>query len=537
MTDNSENYGHDRVTSNSNSNNNNNDDDEHGISSSAKEDDAVPAMPLNTLSDLITNQALTYEQLAVVAMSRNANILRTQADLVDLRSNFSSILSHVGRNTSTGHGDVEYPDLLTLVQSYDWDGSLLRVASHPEEASRVGVEGRTALHLACDHDAPALVVQCILAANPLAALEVGTSNMNPLHITCSSQHASVHVVRVLLEGSDKAQITTMQDVDGDTCLHTACRCGAPIEVLDLLLRANPSVVNDRDFEGLTPLLRLWVRYFVTLGDDVINSVTGPADLVGDLREAWEKTTLLFRAAYHGNLNNSLEEFRILFAAAGVDCPRFVVKLATILHPEQLSQRNQAGETPLVVASKAPIYKEHDLSDEGYYIEDLIHGDLDDNVHSSLEQKTEPDAQHPSVVEILLDANMSVAQIKDTSGRLPLNIAICSEKSWNQGVKKLMTAHPDALMVQDSITGLYPFMLAALAVENDKKKVESNSYNSNEETKLLTIYELLRSKPEVIRWCLKLDDEDNIPSNTSSTQSTKSSEKSQLEAKSSIVQEK
>lgn len=530
MMNNSEEDENDRGSNNSNNN------DNHRSSSSAKVDDAVPVMPLNPLGDLITNHAFTYEQLAVVAISRNANILRTQADLGDLRSNFSSILSHVGRNATTAHGDGEHPDLLTLVQSYDWEGSLRRVASHPEEASRVGVEGRTALHLACDHDAPALVVQCILAANPSAALEVGTSNMNPLHITCSSQHASVHVVRVLLEGSDKAQITTMQDVDGDTCLHTACRCGAPIEVLDLLLRANPSVVNDRDFEGLTSLLRLWVRYFVTLGDDVINSVTGPADLVGDLREAWEKTTLLFRAAYHGNLNNSLDEFRILFAAAGVDCPRFVVKLATILHPEQLSQRNEAGETPLLVAVKAPIYKEHDLSDEGYYIEDLIHGDLDDNVQSSLEQKTEPDAQHPSVVEILLDANMSVAQTRDTSWRLPLNIAICSGKSWNQGVKKLMTAYPDALMVQDSITGLYPFMLAALSVEKDKKKVESNSYNSNEETKLLTIYELLRSKPEVIRWCLRLDD-DHIPSKiTSPTQSTKSSG-TQLVNKPNSVQKK
>ena len=126
------------------------------------------------------------------------------------------------------------------------------------EARAVGVQGRKPLHVACDHDAPAVVVHALLKAHPEGSTMVGTSNMNPLHITCSSQHASVHVVRVLLEGGHTLQ-TSMRDVDGDTPLHAACRCGAPIEVLDVLLRANPAAVNERDYEGLTPLLRLWVR--------------------------------------------------------------------------------------------------------------------------------------------------------------------------------------------------------------------------------------------------------------------------------------
>ena len=196
------------------------------------------------------------------------------------------------------------------------------------EAQAVGVHGRTALHVACDHDAPAVVVAALLQVLPKAAIMVGTSNMNPLHITCSSSHASIHVIRVLLgmdsddDGGDDEkqqqsqqqqhqqekpppglhefveQSLRMRDVDGDTPLHAACRCGAPIEVLELLLQAYPEAVMQRDYEGLTPLLRLWVRYVVILGDDALASIQGPADLTGPVLDAWQKTELLLKVAYH-----------------------------------------------------------------------------------------------------------------------------------------------------------------------------------------------------------------------------------------------
>lgn len=179
-------------------------------------------------------------------------------------------------------------DLLTLVQAYDWPATLQRIAMHPSEASTIGIQGRTPLHVACDQDAPALVIKALLAANKSAATKVGTSNMTPLHITCSSQHASVEVVQVLLDGVDECDVirfTGMKDVDGDTALHASCRCNSPIEVLEVLLMANPSTVHERDFEGLTPLLRLWVRYFVMLKID-LDAVTGIEAIDGELGEGW-----------------------------------------------------------------------------------------------------------------------------------------------------------------------------------------------------------------------------------------------------------
>jgi ankyrin repeat protein len=387
-----------------------------------------------------------------------------------------------------GDDDGVNPDsvLLGLVQSYDWAGTLARISAYPAECNAVGVQGRTPLHVACDHDAPAVVVEALLKAYPEASLMVGTSDMNPLHITCSSQHASVHVVRVLLEGGHDLQ-SNMRDVDGDTPLHAACRCGAPIEVLEVLLRANPSAVHPRDYEGLTPLLRLWVRYFVILGDDAIEGVKGPADLTGELGEAWKKTELLLRCAHLGSLETGTcaEDadrfvFRAVHAASAVDCPRPVVKIATIVHPNQMQEKDVYGMTPLLIAAQAPIFKVRDLSDEGYMLEDRIHGD--DNIHNETLNEDEQDSSQASVIDILVQADDLSACIADSQGRLPLHLAIASSKRWSEGVKAILEAYPDALSHKDVTTHLLPFLQAAVGPRADTG----------------TILELLRKDPSVVR---------------------------------------
>jgi ankyrin repeat protein len=399
-----------------------------------------------------------------------------------------------------GEDDAVSPDsvLLSLVQSYDWAGTLARITFFPDECKVVGVQGRTPLHVACDHDAPAIVVEALLKSYPEASLMVGTSNMNPLHITCSSQHASVHVVRVLLEGGNDLQ-SSMRDVDGDTPLHAACRCGAPIDVLKVLLEANPSAVNERDYEGLTPLLRLWVRYFVILGDDAIDGVKGPADLTGDLGEAWKKTELLLRCAHLGSLQPNSEEtnvpppyaFRAVHAASAVDCPRPVVKISTIVHPQNLAQKDENGMTPLLIAAQAPIFQVRDLSDDGYLLEDRIHGD---DIYNEAAHEEDQDCSQPSVIDILIEAGADAACIPDPNGKLPLHLAIASGKRWNEGVRALLEACPDALSHPDVETGLLPFLLAAVVERADCG----------------TILELLRKDPSLINCAVTSIHQKNHP---------------------------
>ena len=375
-------------------------------------------------------------------------------------------------------GDVnDEPDdsiLLGLVQTYEWASALERIARHPDECKAVGVQGRTPLHVACDHDAPAQVVAALLKAYPEASLMVGTSSMNPLHITCSSQHASVEVVQVLLQGGLATQ-TNMRDVDGDTPLHAACRCGAPIETIRVLLEANPSAVNERDHEGLTPLLRLWVRCFVMLGDNALDGIRGTEDLTGELRNTWSKTELLLRGAHLGSISGRVENaqhgnipshytFRPMHAVAAVDSPRPVIKMATVLYPKQLEEPDEMGMTPLLIAANAPIFKVRDLSDEGFMLEDRIYGDSDNESDDDMDDGERGDSGQPSVLDILVGANPRAARISCSlgplAGRLPLHVAIASSKPWNEGIKTILSAYPEAISSIDPESGLFPFLQAA-----------------------------------------------------------------------------
>lgn len=371
--------------------------------------------------------------------------------------------------------------LLSLVQSYDWQGTLARIRSFPEECRIAGVEARMPLHVACDHDAPAIVVQEILQTYPEASLMVGTSEMNPLHITCSSKNASVDVVRCLLKGGLASQ-SSMRDVDGDTPLHAACRCGAPIEVLDTLLMTNPAAVNEADYESLTPIFRLWIRVLVILGNDVIESVQGPDDLKGELGEIWKKTELLLRCAYFGSPEEN-PSFRAVHAASLLDCPRSVVKIATILYPEQLEEKDGLGRTPFIIAAQAPVFKVRDLSDAGYILEDQIHGNNQEDNTTSVNREEDQVSSQPSVIDILAQASVSTkaACIPDNDGRIPLHHAIDCGKTWSRGIKTILGACPESLSLPDVRTGLLPFLQAATVKEVDTG----------------TIYELLRKDPSLL----------------------------------------
>lgn len=373
--------------------------------------------------------------------------------------------------------------LQDLIESNDWVGTLSRIYSHPHEVSVRGPQDRRALHIACEQDAPAPIIQALLATFPQASSMVGTSRMNPLHITCSSSHASAEVVQILLENGSSLD-TNMQDVDGDTALHTACRCGAPLDVLTMLLRSNPNVVLLRDNESLTPLLRLWVRYYVILGSDVIDAVSAKEDITGDLVEGWEKTKILLRTAYHGAVDIQPDtEFLTVHAAAAIDCPRAALKIAIILHTEELEKADKDGKLPLHIAIAAPVYKVHDLSEDGYDM-NRIYDNYDDECQNNDDDDTD-EIDCPSVIDVLIEANPRPSRTPDAAGRLPLNLALAFGKSWKEGVRAILGAYPEALSLPDSQTGLYSFMLAA-----------------EKGASLCTIFELIKANPELVRGGIK-----------------------------------
>mmetsp|Transcript_3668 Transcript_3668/g.7739 ORF Transcript_3668/g.7739 Transcript_3668/m.7739 type:complete len:753 (+) Transcript_3668:130-2388(+) len=413
---------------------------------------------------------------------------------------------HLELDEADDDEDISEPNsLIGLLEDHQWVPAFHRMASHPEETTSIGIQGRTPLHVACDHDAPAWLVQAILAAWPEAAERVGTSYMNPLHITCSSTHASNEIVEVLLQGCrNPLRITGARDVDGDTALHAACRCAAPMSVLLTLLRCNPITVLWRDYEGLNPIMRLWVRYFVICGEQVINGISQPSDLTTELQEAWRKSVLLlqFMVIMHGresgDLNSHQRPFRVAHAVSSVDCPRCVVLIATVLFPQDLLTRDEHGRLPIHIAASAPVYAVHDLRGEGYTFEDAIHDDIDHEMvhqeghsydnqwYEKLKQKNS-DYREPSVIDILLAKCPAAASQRDFQGQLPLHTAVMRGKTLDEGVSGLVQAYPDALTMPDKNTNLYPFMLAA-----------SVGRGRGDCT---TIFELLRGAPDLVNMAL------------------------------------
>ena len=98
-----------------------------------------------------------------------------------------------------------------------------------------------------------------------------------------------------------------------------------------------------------------------------------------------------------------------------------------------------------------------------------------------------------------------------NGQLPLHLALTSGKEWEEGVRALVRLHPDGVRKKDPLTGLYPFMLAAISYNSciDLKHSKNascggtvcnmpRSQHAREDCEwVFTIYSLLREYPEVL----------------------------------------
>ena len=61
---------------------------------------------------------------------------------------------------------------------------------------------------------------------------------------------------------------------------------------------------------------------------------------------------------------------------------------------------------------------------------------------------------------------SAAGKLDMLGRLPLHHAVVSRRQYDNAIKAIIKAAPQALEIKDGITHLYPFMMAAVGKDSD-----------------------------------------------------------------------
>jgi ankyrin repeat protein len=121
-----------------------------------------------------------------------------------------------------------------------------------------------------------------------------------------------------------------------------------------------------------------------------------------------------------------------------DCPLVLLELAVLMQLHELEVRNPDGNLPLHLAVA------HSRFDAG---------DSDDN------EDSDDESMRTTQIRILLNHYPIAASLRDSRGRLPLHVAVCSGQPWTS-LKALIQAYPAAVSERDE-RGLYPFQVAAV----------------------------------------------------------------------------
>mmetsp|Transcript_26141 Transcript_26141/g.56625 ORF Transcript_26141/g.56625 Transcript_26141/m.56625 type:complete len:668 (+) Transcript_26141:226-2229(+) len=199
--------------------------------------------------------------------------------------------------------------------------------------------------------------------------------------------------------------------------------------------------------------------------------TNPHDITTQLGPLWEKTVLLLKAAYYGSINErparGAEDggWRLVHAAVAFCCPTPLIHLLVRLSPRQVIERDERGRTPLIMACSSSFLNQMRANNR----------DVDA-------------CKCVDLVKLIIQTNDSSCRIVDSNCRLPLHVAIQAGHQWHTILQTIFAAEPRALLARDPSTGLYPFMLAAIA---------NNEGAGKQKRKLTVTYELLRADPSCI----------------------------------------
>jgi hypothetical protein len=380
-----------------------------------------------------------------------------------------------GSNILAGHCELQ-----------QWSHALTRLGLHPHEVTTKMPGGKLPLHIACSNGSPAVFVLALSSSFPAALCMTDDDGMTPLHCACSCPDVALDTLEALLRWSNsrggKEMIT--QDSDGDTPLHSACRVMTSQQVLKRLVKANPEALKVIDKEGLTPLLRLWVRPSVLFGRAQLEAIRSKSELTGELADLWEKTMIFLEA-----MSDPSEPFRVLHTIIANDCPRSVLKIAMKLYPEERDKLNLFGDSTLSLAISAPTFKVRELTDESLCFggdgTDGGAGEGDGEDPNAVKGLNGKMRIVPSVIKTLLEHEASRKKsMLSMFNFAAVHRALKVGKGWTDGIDSLAAADPDTIQKRDDETRMYPFMLAASCCKTKATHTE-------------TIFQLLRLRPEFV----------------------------------------
>ena len=365
------------------------------------------------------------------------------------------------------------PAVFIYAQEGAWGQLIEESFSRPSSVSFKDRCRNTALHIACRRQPPIDVIVALIRAYPAATELKTVDGMTPLHFACYCG-ASVDIIKILIEAGPES--VSKVDSRGRTPLHCACagfRTDDKHEILKALLDSNPNIVLDHDNMGRTSLSLMLDDYLEEVEEIISNNSSSSWDdnishshrsrntnrtsiiISKELEACLKCTSILLRAAYHGSTADIIfqnQPFRLLHASVGVpSCPHHFIRLALKIKPEQIREPDINGNLPLHIA--ASISSPSMYSQKNVFV----------------------------VIETILGCYPKAARISNKDRRLPLALAIESRKTWENGIRVLIEAHPAALSTIPIDAKYFHLILERIAKSSSPT----------------VLFEVLKAKPEIV----------------------------------------
>jgi len=244
------------------------------------------------------------------------------------------------------------------------------------------------------------------------------------------------------------------------------------------------------------------------GDEalILEDVPWDDSILDALVAFWHSMELLLMVAYLGTIDlseindnsddgddlessdgdeadNRRRKWRVVHTLAKTGCPSEVARLAVCLYPEQVRQRDENDDLPLHIAvrSSSSSSQWDATEDDAHALADIesLAGDAggEREVNSATGQIVRQSSLSyipacAPVIKAMLESYPHAAACADGNGRLPLNLALVTGRTWRSGIADILEACPDALFgTRDTATRLAPFMLAAV----DQRELREHSH--------------------------------------------------------------
>lgn len=363
-----------------------------------------------------------------------------------------------GTNDVCGNGNLPVTDgVWQAILSKDWREVLYRVSHCPSDASyRLRKKqsssfsrGATCLHACALLRAPYHVTQRILEAFRPALMMQDKDGWTPLHMNLIYGNCEETTLLLIREGGPRAASIQAKYVGSP--FHLACRHCHSMQVLRELLQQDPGQLKITTVEEIPPG-RFPGDLIWHMGNHRDVSATPSTSTSVDSSSVMERLFLCL-AALRGDWDDSNHSLHEVLAYQFQWCSdKRCCYLFQYLEKNPESVRCwHKGELPLHVAAAQPLRDQEQLYQNN-----------NESFSVSL-QSSSTNHESNALLSILLHHFPEAAAIPDQrSGRLALHHALACGRQWTQGLQVLIGANSIALNQIDSITGLFPAALAALA---------------------------------------------------------------------------